>query len=64
MLANLEKTTLLSNEVNSRVKYDTETSAHLLKARISLEKELIDHKLKEKLESLKNQPYDWKLGNV
>lgn len=63
-MANLEKTTLLSNEVNSRVKYDTETSAHLLKARISLEKELIDHKLKEKLESLKNQPYDWKLGNV
>jgi hypothetical protein len=63
-MANLEKVTLLSTEVNNRVKYETETSAHLLKAKISLEKELIDHKLKEKLESLKNQPYDWKLGSL
>ncbi len=62
-MSNLEKVTLLSNETKSKVKYDTETGAHLVNARIVLQKELIDQKLKEKLEELKNRPYDWKLGN-
>lgn len=61
---NLEKVTLLSNEVKNKVKYDSETGAHLVNARIILQKELIDQKLKEKLEELKARPYDWKLGNT
>ena len=60
-MANLEHTTLLSNEVRGKVKYDTETGAHLVKTRIAVQKELIDHKLKEKLEELKQRPFDWKL---
>jgi hypothetical protein len=63
-MANLEHTTLLSNEVNNKVKYDTETGSHLVNARIAMQKELIDHKLKEKLEDLKNHPFDWKLGKI
>ena len=61
---NLEHVTLLANEVNSKVKYDTEVKRHLVLARIAAEKELIDHKLKEKLEDLKNRPFDWKLGSI
>jgi uncharacterized protein DUF4407 len=61
-MANLEHTNLLSNEVNNKVKYDTETGTHLVNARIAVQKGLIDHKLKEKLEGLKNRPFDWKLG--
>lgn len=60
-MANLEHVTLLANEVKGKVKYDTETGAHLVKARITAQKELIDHKLKEKLEELKQRPFDWKL---
>lgn len=63
-MANLEKTTLLSNTVKNKLRFDTETGAHLVVARISAEKALIDHKLKEKLEELKNRPYDWKVGSV
>ncbi|MBK8195508.1 MAG: DUF4407 domain-containing protein [Lewinellaceae bacterium] len=63
-MANLEKTTLLSNTVRNKLKFETETGAHLVMARISAEKALIDHKLKEKLETLKSRPYDWKVGNV
>ena len=63
-MANLEKTTLLSNTVRNKLKFETETGAHLVMARISAEKALIDHKLKEKLATLKSRPYDWKVGNV
>ena len=61
---NLEKTTLLSNTVKNKLRFDTETGAYLVTSRIAAEKALIDHKLKEKLESLKNRPYDWKIGSV
>ena len=63
-MANLEKTTELSNRVRNKIRFDTETGAHLVLARISAEKALIDHKLREKLEELKNKPYDWKLGSL
>ncbi len=63
-MANLEKTTLLSNEVNNKLQYETDTGKHLTGARIILQKELIDHKFKEKLADLKNRPYDWKFGGV
>lgn len=60
---NLEHVSLRANETNAKVKYDTEVNRHLVVARIAAEKELIDHKLKEKLEDLKRRPFDWKLGN-
>jgi hypothetical protein len=60
-MANLEHVTLLSNEVNNKVKFDTETSTYLTNARIAVRRELIDHKLKEKLEELKKRPFDWRL---
>lgn len=59
-MANLESTTLRSNEIRNKLRYNTETGKHLTLARITMEKALIDHKLKEKLESLKQQPYQWK----
>lgn len=62
-MANLEKTTLLSNSVRNKLKYDTETGAYIIHAKIAAEKTLIDQKLKEKLEELKSRPYDWKLGS-
>ncbi len=62
-MANLEKTTLLANKVNNKLKFDTDTGTHLINASILAEKALIDHKLKEKLEELKARPFNWKLGN-
>jgi hypothetical protein len=47
-MANLEKTTMLSNEVNNKIRFDTETGAYLVQARIKAEKERIDAKLKER----------------
>ncbi len=61
---NLEQVTLRSNTVRNKLKFDTETGAYLVAARIASEKALIDHKMKEKLEELKARPYDWKLGNL
>ncbi len=62
-MANLESTTLRSNTVKNKLKYDTDTGSHLVVAKIAAEKALIDHKLKEKLEELKSKPYSWKMGN-
>ena len=62
-MANLEQTSLLSTRVRNKVKYDTETGTYTVNARIAAEKALIDHKLKEKLEELKQRPYDWKVGS-
>lgn len=63
-MANLEKTTLLAHEVHSKLQYEKETGQHLTSSRIALQKELIDHKFKEKLADLKARPFDWKLSNV
>ncbi len=63
-MANKEKTVLLANEVNNKLQYETETTRHMTQSRIVLQKELIDHKFKEKLADLKNRPFDWKLGAV
>ncbi len=63
-MANLESTTLRNNTVRNKLKFDTDTGAYLVMARIAAEKALIDHKLKEKLEKLKTQPYNWKLGSL
>ncbi|MCB9307042.1 MAG: DUF4407 domain-containing protein [Lewinellaceae bacterium] len=63
-MANLEKTTLLANSVKNKLRYETETTAHMITASIATEKALIDHKLKEKLEDLKNKPFNWKVGEA
>jgi hypothetical protein len=60
-MANKEQVSLLSNLTNNRIAYDTETGKYLVHARIAAHKELIDYKLKEKLEELKKRPFDWKL---
>lgn len=48
-MANLEQTTLLSNQVNNKVKVDTEVGLHQANATIQQEKAIIDQKLKETL---------------
>jgi hypothetical protein len=54
-MANLEQTTLLSNQVQNRIKVDTELGVHQANATIEKEKAIIDQKLKEVLDSLKNR---------
>ncbi|HFA49477.1 MAG TPA: DUF4407 domain-containing protein [Bacteroidetes bacterium] len=60
-MANLEKTTLLTNEIKNKLKFDTETGTYLIKSKIAVQKEIIDHKLKEKMEELKRRPFDWEM---
>lgn len=61
-MAHLERTTLLKNQVTNKLRFDTETGAHAVAARIAQEKDLIDAKMKEQLETLKKNPYEWKVG--
>ncbi len=63
-MASVESTTLRANAVKNKLKYDTDTGRYLVAARIAAEKELIDHKLKEKIEELKSKPYNWTLGKM
>lgn len=58
-MANLEHTTLLSNRVKNQLKVDTEVGTHRANAAIEKEKAIIDQKLKDTLESLKNRSFDW-----
>ncbi|MBX2889764.1 MAG: DUF4407 domain-containing protein [Saprospiraceae bacterium] len=58
-MANLEQTTLLSNQVKNKLKFDTETGIHRVQANIAAEKAVIDQKLKETLEGLKNRGLEW-----
>ncbi len=58
-MANLEQTTLLGNSVKNKLKVDTELGVHRANATVEKEKAIIDQKLKETLESLKNRSYDW-----
>ena len=60
-MANLEQTTLLSNSVKNKIKVDTEIGTHRANATVEVEKAIIDQKLKDILESLKNRTYDWKV---
>lgn len=60
-MANLEQTTLLSNGVKNKLKVDTEVGVHRAHALVEKEKAVIDQKLKDTLESLKNRSYDWNL---
>jgi len=58
-MANLEKTTVLSNAVKNRIKLDTEVGIYKNNAQIQMEKGLIDEQLKKKLGELKGQNFDW-----
>jgi len=58
-MANLEQTTQLSNSVKNNLKVDTEIGIHRANATVEKEKAIIDQKLKDTLESLKNRSYDW-----
>jgi len=58
-MANLEQTTLLSNGVKNKLRLDTEVGTHRANAAVEKEKAIIDQKLKETLEHLKNRSYDW-----
>ncbi len=58
-MANLEQTTLLSNNVKNNLKVDTEVGTHRANATVEKEKAIIDQKLKDTLENLKNRSYDW-----
>ena len=60
-MVNLEKTTLLGNQVKNKVKHNTEVSVHAVKAKITEEKAVINKNLKEKLEALGQGGVDWKL---
>ncbi len=61
-MANLENTTLLSNEVKHKLKHNTEVGAHAVKAKIAEEKAAINKNLKEKLDALGQGSMDWKVG--
>jgi hypothetical protein len=52
-MENLEKVTLLKNEVGNKLRYDTEIGKHKIQAEIKLQKEIIDHKVREKLDEIK-----------
>jgi len=54
-MANLEQTTLLSNQVKNKLKFDTETGIYQVNANIEAEKAVIDQKLNETLEGLKGR---------
>ena len=58
-MANLEKTSLLSNAIKNKIKFDTEVGVYKNNARIQMEKELIDSQLNKKLDKRKGQKYDW-----
>ena len=58
-MANLEQTTLLGNSVKNGLKVDTEVGIHRANATVEKGKAIIDQKLKDTLDSLKNHSYDW-----
>lgn len=58
-MANLEATTLLSNEVTNKLKVNTDVGIHKTKAQISADIAEIDEKLRQRLEELKKQNLGW-----
>ncbi len=58
-MTHLEQTTLLRNQVQNKVKIDTETGTYRADAQIDMEKALIDKKKQEALDGLKGRGYDW-----
>ncbi len=55
-MANLEKTSLLSNEIKNKVSVDTEVKRYQANAKIEAEKARVDALLKKRIEELKSNP--------
>ena len=58
-MANLEATSLLSNQVKNKVKFDTETSTYMTEKEVEVEKELIDIYLARKKQELAARQLEW-----
>ena len=58
-MANYENTSILSNQIASNVKYNTEVGTYQVNAKITAEKKLIDAALEQRVETLKDQPINW-----
>lgn len=52
---NKEDTTMRAHRIGNKLKYDAETGSYLINAKIAAEKALIDQKLKEQLEDLRQR---------
>lgn len=61
---NLEQTSLLSNAVKNKVKFDTETGIYRTQKEIEMEQALTDEYLARKRAAMKDQPLDWELPFV
>jgi len=58
-MTNLENTTMLANATKNKILHDSQVGTYLNNAKIKKEKELIDHKMTERLEELKGQDYQF-----
>ncbi|PHN02280.1 DUF4407 domain-containing protein [Flavilitoribacter nigricans] len=61
---NLEQTTLLSNAVKNKIKFDTESSIYRTQKELEVERELTDEYLQRKKAALADRPLDWELPFV
>lgn len=61
---NLEQTSLLSNAVKNKVKFDTETGIYRTQKEIEMEQALTDEYLARKRAAMQDQPLDWELPFV
>lgn len=61
---NLEQTTLMSNAVKNKIKFDTESSIYRTQKELEAERELTDEYLQRKKAALADRPLDWELPFV
>lgn len=61
---NLEQTTLLSNAVKNKIKFDTESGIYRTQKELEVERELTDEYLQRKKAALADRPLDWELPFV
>jgi hypothetical protein len=61
---NLEQTTLLTNAVKNKIKFDTEAGIYRTQKELEAERELTDEYLQRKKAALADRPLDWELPFV
>lgn len=61
---NLEQTTLMTNAVKNKIKFDTESSIYRTQKELEVERELTDEYLQRKKAALADRPLDWELPFV
>ena len=61
---NLEQTTLLTNAVRNKVKFDTESGIYRTQKELEVERELTDEYLARKKAALADRPLDWEFPLV